>query len=153
MLRIKRQFSQIIQRNFTGFSGSGKTDMTHSQAVQNALQVMENHIMALNAHDEEAIAHSLHFPHIRLSAAEMKLWPTADSYFQDFKSRAGDGWHHSAFEDIQTLAESDTKVHLDAKIVRYNIDDDVIGSFRSLWVITYEDGRWAAKIRSSFAAK
>ena len=127
--------------------------MPHSQAVQNALQVMDNHITALNAHDEAAIADSLHFPHIRLSAAEMKLWPTADSYFQDFKSRAGDGWHHSAFEDIQTLAESDTKVHFDAKIIRYNKDNEVIGSFRSLWVITYDEGRWAAKIRSSFAAK
>ena len=136
-----------------GFSGLEEAGMTHSQAVQNALQVMENHIIALNAHDEEAIADSLHFPHIRLSATEMKLWPTADSYFQDFKSRAGDGWHHSAFEDIRILAESDTKVHFDAKIVRYNKANDVIGSFRSLWVITYDEGRWAAKIRSSFAAK
>ena len=127
--------------------------MPHSQAVQNALQVMDNHIIALNAHDEAAIADRLHFPQIRLSAAEMKLWPTADSYFQDFKSRAGDGWHHSAFKDIQTLAESDTKVHFGAKIIRYNKDNEVIGSCRSLWVITYEEGRWAAKIRSSFAAK
>ena len=153
MPHIKRQFLPKTQKNFIGFSGVEVVVMTHSQAVQNALQVMDNHIIALNAHNEKAIADSLHFPHIRLSAAEMKLWPTADSYFQDFKSRAGDGWHHSAFEDIQILAESDTKVHLDARIIRYNKKNDVIGSFRSLWVITYEEGRWAAKIRSSFAAK
>ena len=46
---------------------------------------MDNHIIALNAHDEDALAQTLHFPHIRLSANDMKLWPTAESYFLDFK--------------------------------------------------------------------
>ena len=126
---------------------------TQSLAVQSAHKVMADHITALNAHDEEALAATLHFPHIRLSAAEMKLWPTAESYFVDFQSRAGGAWHHSAFHDIKLLAESDNKVHFDAEIIRYNAQDEVISRFRSLWVITCENGHWAAKLRSSFAVK
>ena len=124
-----------------------------SKSVKNALAVMDNHIIALNAHDEEALQHTMHFPHIRLSAAEMKLWPTPESYFEDFKKRAGGNWSHSAFNDIKVLADSDHKVHLDAEIIRYDAQDNIISRFRSLWVITCEDGHWAAKIRSSFAAK
>ena len=71
-----------------------------SDTIANALAVMDNHIIALNAHDEDALAQTLHFPHIRLSANDMKLWPTAESYFKDFKKRAGGTWHHSAFNDI-----------------------------------------------------
>ena len=124
-----------------------------TSAVTAAHQVMENHITALNAHDEPALQATMHFPHIRLSAADLKLWPTPESYFADFKLRAGGAWHHSAFHDITLLAQSETKVHFDAEIIRYNAQDEVISRFRSLWVITCEQGHWAAKMRSSFAAK
>ena len=122
-----------------------------SDTISNALAVMDNHIIALNAHDEDALAQTLHFPHIRLSAIDMKLWPTAESYFMDFKKRAGGTWHHSAFNDIKVIADSHNKVHLDAEIIRYDSDDNVISRFRSLWVIIEVNGRWAAKMRSSFA--
>ena len=123
-----------------------------TKAVSAALAVMDQHISALNAHDEEGLAHTLHFPHVRLSSAGLKIWPTADSYFEDFRARAGGTWHHSASIDIQTLAESAEKVHLDAEIIRFDEQNNVLTRFRSLWVITYEKGRWAAKMRSSFAA-
>lgn len=124
-----------------------------SDTISKALAVMDSHIIALNAHDEDALAQTLHFPHIRLSANDMKLWPTAESYFIDFKKRAGGTWHHSAFNDIKVLADSPNKVHLDAEIIRYDSDDNVISRFRSLWVIIEVNGRWAAKMRSSFAAQ
>ena len=124
-----------------------------SDTISKALAVMDNHIIALNAHDEDALAQTLHFPHIRLSANDMKLWPTAESYFIDFKKRAGGNWHHSAFNDIKVLADSPNKVHLDAEIIRYDSDDNVISRFRSLWVIIEVNGIWAAKMRSSFAAQ
>lgn len=121
--------------------------------IKNALEVMDNHILALNAHDEAALAKTLHFPHIRLSATDLKIWPTAESYFADFQKRAGGGWHHSAFNDIQVLAHSDIKVHLDAEIIRYDVNNEIISRFRSLWILTKEGGAWAAKMRSSFAQK
>jgi len=34
---------------------------------------------------------------------------------------------------------------------RYRADDSVIGSLRSLWIVSQLDGRWAARARSSFA--
>lgn len=127
--------------------------ITPSSAVQSALSVMDKHIIALNAHDEEALAATLHFPHIRLSASKLKIWGTAEDYFTDFKARAGGSWNHSEFNDIRVLAESSDKVHLDAEIIRYDVNGQVINRFRSLWVIIYEGGRWAAKMRSSFATQ
>ena len=127
--------------------------MSTPQSVEAALQVMQEHIDALNARDEVRIAATLHFPHHRLSGVDLKCWETPDSYFSDFKARAGGDWSHSRFDDIRVVQASDNKVHLDAEINRFDTQDQKIASFRSFWVITCEDGRWAAKFRSSFAGR
>lgn len=130
-----------------------KRSVPHEEAIEAALSVMAAHIDALNARDEARIAATLHFPHYRLSGAGMKVWKTPGSYFQDFRGRAGDGWASSAFEDIEVVRASDTKVHFDAEIRRFDSDGNRISSFRSLWVITMENGQWAARMRSSFAPR
>ena len=121
------------------------------QAIEAAHQVMAAHISALNSRDQAAIAATLHFPHARLSGTRLKVWETPDSYFADFLARAGGDWDHSSFEDIRLVRAAPDKVHLDAEIRRFAADGSLITSFRSLWVITHEKGRWAAKMRSSFA--
>ena len=126
--------------------------MHNETAIQAAMDVMHTHITALNTHDETALAATLHFPHFRLSGVDLKTWATADSYFADFRQRAGGNWAHSQFEDIRVVQASDIKVHLDARIDRFDAKNSLISTFRSLWVITYENHRWAAKFRSSFAA-
>ena len=128
-----------------------ETDIT-DRAAAAAQAVMQAHITALNSRDQAAIAATLHFPHIRLSGTNLKIWDSEDTYFADFLVRAGDDWHHSAFADIRLLRATADKVHLDAEIRRFAADGSLIISFRSLWVITCEAGRWAAKMRSSFAA-
>ena len=128
-----------------------ETDIT-DRAVAAAKAVMQAHITALNSRDQAAIAATLHFPHVRLSGTTLKVWDSEDTYFADFLARAGGDWHHSAFADIRMLRAAADKVHLDAEIRRFAADGSLITSFRSLWVITCEAGRWAAKMRSSFAA-
>ena len=120
--------------------------------TQAALAVMQAHIDALNAHDELGIAATLHFPQCRLSGATLKTWETSAHYFKDFRTRARINWARSEFCDIHVLQASECKVHLDAEINRFDDAGQVISTFRSLWVITLENGRWAAKLRSSFAA-
>ncbi len=127
--------------------------MSDDAAIRSALDVMQAHIDALNACDETGIAKTLHFPHFRLSGTALKSWITPDNYFADFRARSGTTWARSSFDDIHVLQTSDDKVHLDAEINRYDSNAAIISTFRSLWIITYEDGRWAAKFRSSFATQ
>ena len=128
-----------------------ETDIT-DRAVAAAKAVMQAHITALNSRDQAAIAATLHFPHVRLSGTTLKIWDSEDTYFADFLARAGGDWHHSAFADIRMLRAAADKVHLDAEIRRFAADGSLITSVRSLRVIACEAGRWAAKMRSSFAA-
>lgn len=116
-----------------------------------ALVVLDRHIAALNARDPAALAATLHFPHYRLSGAGMKIWDGPVRYFSDFRDRAGSDWHHSAWDFRNVVAASPDKVHLDVQFTRYREDGSAIASYRSIWIVTRIDGRWAAQLRSSFA--
>lgn len=120
-------------------------------AIAAAKDVMVAHITALNAGDEVALAATLHFPHYRLSGGRLRTWDGPDSYLADFHARAGDGWHHSAWDFLNVVAAEPNKVHLDVGFIRYREDGSVLGKFRSLWVLARIGGVWAAQLRSSFA--
>jgi hypothetical protein len=121
-------------------------------AVKAAMAVLDNHIIALNARDEAALLATLHFPHFRLTGGRMKVWERPGSYLKDFYARAGGDWHHSAWDFRNVIAAEADKVHLDVQFTRYRADDSAIGTFRSLWIVSRLNGRWAAQVRSSFAA-
>ena len=150
MRRFATAFWSAIRHGFMA-SKMTRDVLPEDEAVAAALGVMDAHITALNSREQSAIAATLHFPHIRLSGTALKIWETEDSYFADFLARAGGEWDHSAFADIRLVRACASKVHLDAEIRRFTAEDRLITSFRSLWVITNEGGRWAAKMRSSFA--
>jgi hypothetical protein len=122
-----------------------------SQSVSAAMNVLDRHFAALNAGDAGALAETLHFPHYRLAGARMQVWERPDSYFKDFHSRAGNDWHRSAWDFRNTIAASEDKVHFDAQFTRYRADGSRLGQYRSLWVVSRIEGRWAAQLRSSFA--
>lgn len=122
-----------------------------ADAVLAALDVLDRHMAGLNARDEAATTAPLHFPHFRLSRGRLQTWTTPDGYLADFRARAGDGWHRSAWDERRPIAASADKVHLDVRFTRYRVDGSVLGSFRSLWVVARIDGRWGAQLRSTFA--
>ena len=117
-----------------------------------AMAVLDRHMAALNANDADALAATLHFPHYRLSGGRLKTWANPETYFADFLARAGDGWHHSAWTRRTPVAVAADKVHLDVMFTRYRADNSELGQFGSLWVVSLLGGRWAAQLRSSFAA-
>jgi hypothetical protein len=116
------------------------------------MTVLDVHIAALNARNEKALVATLHFPHYRLTGGRMKVWERPENYLKDFYGRAGPEWHHSAWDFRTVIAAGPDKVHLDVQFTRYRADDSVIGSYRSLWIVSRLEGRWAAHVRSSFAA-
>lgn len=117
-----------------------------------ARAVLDAHMAALNARDAAGLAATLHFPHYRLAGGKLRIWTGPETYFADFLARAGEGWHRSAWDFQNPVAVGPDKVHLDVQFTRYRADGSALGSFRSLWVVARLDGRWAAQLRSTFAA-
>ena len=123
----------------------------NAAVIAAAREILDRHFAALNAGDATALTDTLHFPHYRLASGRMQIWEQPDGYLEGFHARAGDGWHHSTLDVCEPIAASADKVHFDVEFTRYRADGSVLGRFRSIWVVTQIDGRWAAQLRSSFA--
>jgi hypothetical protein len=123
-----------------------------ADVVAAALGVLDRHMAALNSGDAAALAETLHFPHYRLAGGRMQIWTHPENYLQDFHARAGDEWGSSAWDFRNPIGCSRDKVHLDVQFSRYRADGSLLGRYRSIWVVTCIDRRWAAQLRSSFAA-
>jgi len=106
---------------------------------------------ALSSGDDPGLLATLHFPHYRLAGGRMRVWDEPAPYLGDFRARAGAGWHHSGWDFRKIIAAGASKVHLDVQFTRYRADGSAIGSYRSLYIVTHQDGRWAIQGRSSWA--
>ena len=121
------------------------------KAISAALEVMDRHLSALNEHNTLELAATMHFPHFRLVGTSLKVWETADLYFDDFRARAGESWAYTKLASITPISATANKVHLDIRVNRFDTLDQLIADFKSIWVITKINRVWAAQLRSSFA--
>lgn len=124
--------------------------ITNSAVIDAARAVLDAHIVALNASDEDALAATLHFPNYMLTGDALTTWDTADDYFNDFRARAGGDWHHSSFDEVAVIHASTDKVHLDVRVNRFRADNSLISQFKTIWVMAQINGVWAAQLRSVF---
>jgi hypothetical protein len=119
-----------------------------------ARAVLDAFMAAFNAGDVTAIRATFHFPHVRLASGTVKVYATPADYTLEAFARgvAGQGWHHSRWEECRAIHAGLDKVHFDVLFSRCRADGSLIGSYRSLYIVVRSGGRWGIQGRSSFAA-
>ena len=118
-----------------------------------ALATLDRFMAAFNDQDIEAWAATLNYPHVRFASRQVMIYDSAEA-FQDrsiFPALAATGWHHSLWTKRTITLSSDSKVHIDTEFERRNADDQSIGRYRSLYIVTAQDGHWGIQARSSLA--
>lgn len=132
--------------------GDGSHQISKEDQVQiNA--VLDAYLNTFNAKDLKGWEGTYHFPHYRLASGKMSVLEKAG--LRDSASVFGPlikaGWDYSKWDHRNVIQASENKVHVDTKFTRYRKDGSVVASYESLYVLTREAGRWAVKLRSSFA--
>lgn len=125
-----------------------------------ARAAMDGFMAAFNVEDTAALRTTwFHFPHVRFHSGTVSTWPTAEDYTQSLVWQQRDanqgqsaGWARTAWDYVEVVDAGADKVHFRVQFTRYRADDSVIGSFRSLYIVTFKEGRWAIQGRSSWAA-
>ena len=124
----------------------------NDDALAAAMKVMDAYIDGLNRHDEPAVNAACNFPHVRLAGGKVVVWPNHGDYkLGDFVARAGDGWHHSTWDERTPIHVGRDKVHLKVKFSRWREDNSLLGAFETIYIVTRQDGHWGIQARSSFA--
>src|SRR5690606_6973332 len=116
-------------------------------------RVLDNFMRSFNARDRKAHYETYHFPHYRFASGKMTVLEKPDeSDSTIFLERlVQTGWHHTKWNHRNVIQASENKVHIDTQFTRFRNDGSKIKTYESLYILTYEDGRWAIKMRSSFA--
>ena len=124
----------------------------NDDALAAAMKVMDAYIDGLNRHDEPAVNAACNFPHVRLAGGKVVVWPNHGDYkLGDFVARAGDGWHHSTWDERTPIHVGRDKGHLKVKFSRWRADNSLLGAFETIYIVTRQDGHWGIQARSSFA--
>jgi hypothetical protein len=124
------------------------------ESTQAIMDLLDLFFDALNARDVTRLAGACNFPQVRLASGTMTIWRTAGEFEQ-----SGDlagipferEWHHSAWKRRHIIQSSHDKCHVAVTFTRYRSNGDEISTFKSLYIVTKQNGHWGVQIRSSFA--
>jgi hypothetical protein len=123
-------------------------------AVASAREAMDGFMVAFNAGDREAMqTRWLHFPHVRFHAGQVTIMATPDDLAMKVWERSGEAeaWARTAWDYVEVVDAGADKVHFRVQFTRFRADGSTIGSYKSLYIVTSQDGRWAIQGRSSWA--
>ncbi|MDP6981350.1 MAG: hypothetical protein QF570_22545 [Myxococcota bacterium] len=126
------------------------------------MRVLDRYMDALNDLDIEGHVETYHFPHFRFAGGKLAVWDTEEDAMPLLRATPDQqraklrevlepDWHRSEWTRRDIVQGDDTKVHVVTRFERLREDDSVIETFDSLYIMTFEDGRWGIKGRSSFA--
>jgi len=119
-----------------------------------ALAALDRFMTGFNSRDVSAWADSLVYPHVRIASGDVAVYPDRESFIAAMNLTVlvdREGWHHSAWEDLEVIQASPEKVHVAVVFVRFNADGEAYARYRSLYVLENVGGRWGVRARSSFA--
>ena len=125
-------------------------------AVAGARDAMDGFMAAFNAEDREAMQKRwLHFPHVRFHSGRVTVMETSDDFAASVWERKGEaeGWARTTWDYVELVDAGPNKVHFRVQFTRFRDDGNPIGSYKSLYIVTLQNGRWGVQGRSSWADK
>jgi hypothetical protein len=129
-------------------------EMLTTQAIEGARAAMDGFMAAFNAKDAEAIrSRWFHFPHARFHSGQITVMQAPADYQNLVWAGQGPSaeWMQSIWDYVEVIDAGPDKVHFRVQFTRVRADGSAIGSYRSLYIVTYKEGRWAIQGRSSWA--
>ena len=123
------------------------------EAITAAMGAMDAFMLAFNARDPHGWAASLNYPHVRFASGSVTVWETAEEFAdtQAFERLPNTGWDHSHWLTREVSLASPNKVHINTVFQRFNAENEIIGTYQSLYIVTNMNGHWGTQSISSLA--
>lgn len=126
----------------------------HAQAISGAMAALDDFMRTFNSRDMQAWAATLHYPHVRFASGTVTVWQSAEEFAQQptFANLAAIGWDHSRWLSLEPVMVSSGKVHINTVFQRFDSQNEPIGTYESLYIVTRDtQGNWGTQARSSLA--
>jgi len=133
---------------------SAQNQNENEAAIASAMAALDEFMLTFNSRDPVAWASSLNYPHIRFASGTVTIWHTAEEFAagESFERLAAEGWDHSRWISRDVVMASPGKVHVNTVFQRFNAENESIGTYESLYIVTLDaNGHWGTQARSSLA--
>ena len=129
--------------------------MGEAEGLAAARAVLDGFMEAFNAEDAEALrTRWFHFPHVRLHSDQVSVFERPEDLRMLVWEREGQSkdWASTRWDYVECVDIGPKKAHFRVQFTRYRADGSAIGSYKSLYIVTYREGRWGVQARSTWAA-
>ena len=133
---------------------SAQNQSENESAIASAMAALDEFMLTFNSRDPVAWAGSLNYPHVRFASGTVTIWHTAEQFAagESFERLAAQGWDHSRWISRDVVLASPGKVHVNTVFQRFNANNESIGTYESLYIVTRDaNGHWGTQARSSLA--
>lgn len=133
---------------------SAQNQSENESAIASAMAALDEFMLTFNSRDPVAWASSLNFPHVRFASGTVTVWHTAEEFAagESFERLSAQGWDHSRWISRDVVLASPGKVHVNTVFQRFNANNESIGTYESLYIVTRDaNGHWGTQARSSLA--
>lgn len=122
-------------------------------AISGAMQALDEFMLHFNRRDMENWASTLNYPHVRFASGTVTVWESPEEFAEGetFVRLPRTGWDHSHWLSRDVVMASPGKVHIQTVFQRFNSDNEIIGTYESMYIVTLQDGHWGTQARSSLA--
>jgi hypothetical protein len=125
----------------------------NTAAISEAMTVLDKFMQAFNQRDAQAWSETLNYPHVRFASGSVAVYQDGQVFTDRpiFETLEQTGWDHSHWLSREVVLASPAKVHIATVFQRFNIDNEAIGRYESLYIVTKVNDRWGIQARSSLA--
>ncbi len=115
-------------------------------------KALDEYMEAFNTGNVHKWSAVLHYPHIRIAGERVRVWETREDFAKDNDMRHLEkiNWGYNKWDWRQLVQFGPAKLHYCLQLSRYTVNDVLISSFESLYIITRIGNRWAVQGRSSY---
>lgn len=156
---IRHPLAHLILGVFTALLWVGAVEASthsaqqHPAAVAAAQKVLDTFMTTFNRRDMKSWAATLNYPHVRFASGTVTVWENQKEFTKTppFKALANIGWDHSHWLARDVVMASPAKVHIATTFERFDKNNESIGVYQSLYIVTRVKGEWGIQSRSSLA--
>jgi hypothetical protein len=121
----------------------------NSAAAQKAVAAF---FEAWNAHDQDRLAATLHYPHVRIADGTVEIWRTAAEYLAGPEPGRQRTWFKTRVDESLVAQVTATGANITVRFSRLGRDGTVLSGDSGVFLAVVRDGVWKIQARSTLAS-
>jgi hypothetical protein len=134
---------------------AGPSDLDGTARTRNAAAAtaaVSAFFTAWDSHDPQALAATLHYPHVRVADGQVEIWRSAAAYLAGPEPGRQRTWHRTRVDRTTVVQTSANGSNVTVSFARLGREGKVITTDEGVFLAVQRDGAWKLQARSTMGS-